>query len=484
MERFQPGAVVDGFLIGERIHSGGMGHIYRVSPPPGADPGFPLVMKVPSVGRGEPTVGLVSFEMELLIHPVLHGPHVPRFVAAGDITNAPYLVMERIEGESLLATLPHAPLPGEEVAVIGAAVADALHSLHRQETVHQDLKPENVIFTPDGTAVLVDFGFAHHARFPDLLGEEMHFAAGSAPYVSPEQLRERRGDPRSDIYSLGVLLYWLATGQPPFGTPATLAGMRDRLWRAVVPPRAINAAVPAWLQEVILRCLEPDAQARYQSAAHVAFDLRNSEGVALTERAHGTARPSFASQLRRWWSARAPHPLARPGAGGPDRRASVILVAVDTTHPDDPRQPSIQWSTRQVLSLNSEYRLMCVCVVPAPAVREEASTRDTAAKRHLEHLARLRQWVEPLALRPQRLSLHVLQSTDPAAALLTLARRNNVDLIVLGAPGPGQMALAWWRSVASTVTANAHCSVHVVRTPERPADDRRETREPAPTGSA
>jgi nucleotide-binding universal stress UspA family protein len=120
-----------------------------------------------------------------------------------------------------------------------------------------------------------------------------------------------------------------------------------------------------------------------------------------------------------------------------------------------------------VLSLNAEYRLMCVSVVPAPALRDEQSLTDTSSLRHLEHRARLRQWVEPLGLPQQRLSLHVIQSPDPAASLLELARQNHVDLIVLGAPGPSQMALAWWRSVASGVTANAHCSVHVVRVPER-----------------
>jgi eukaryotic-like serine/threonine-protein kinase len=465
MERYAPGREIGGFLIGERIHSGGMGHVYLAAPRTAPDPGFPVVMKVPALGSREPAVGLVSFEMELMVHPTLSGAHVPRFVAMGDLTTLPYLVMERIDGESLTAAVRRSPLPAAEVARIGAAIADALHSVHEQHTVHHDLKPENVIMKPDGTAVLVDFGFASNARLPDLLGEEMHFAAGSAPYVSPEQLRDRRGDPRSDVYSLGALLYALAAGEAPFGNPATLAGMRDRLWRTAVPPRARNPDVPPWLQEIILRCLETQAAERYQSAAHVAFDLRNPEGVSLTARAHRTEAPGFFSQMRRWWRTR----LDDESMGAPSaaRRAPVIMVAVDTMHPDDERQPSIQWTTRQVLTLNAEYRLMCVSIVPAPALRDEQTRADTSSLRHMEHRARLRQWVEPLGLPQQRLSLHVIESPDPAASLLELARQNHVDLIVLGAPGPSQMALAWWRSVASGVTANAHCSVHVVRVPER-----------------
>ena len=254
-----------------------------------------------------------------------------------------------------------------DTARIGAAVADAVHSLHLQDAIHLDLKPENVILKADGEAVLIDFGIAYHAHFPDLLAEEQRFPAGSAPYISPEQVLGTRSDPRSDIFALGAILYEMATGELPFGTPATMAGLRDRLWRDPIAPRLRSPEVPPWLQEIILRCLEPRADDRYQSAAHVAFDLRKS----------------------------------RPGA---------------------------------------PY--------------------------YLDHLARLRHWVEPLRLPPRRLSLHVIESANPETALLEFARHNSVDLIVLGAPHPAQLGLAWWRSVASRVTANASCSVHVVRVPE------------------
>jgi serine/threonine protein kinase len=481
-ERISSGSRIGEFLVGERVHAGGMGHVYRASRADGADPDHPLAVKVPGIGHAEPAIGVVGFEMELLIHPALTGPHVPKFVAAGSLEQ-PYLVMEWIEGESLNARLAHAPLAETDVAAMGAAIADALHDLHLQQVVHHDLKPENVLLRPDGTAALIDFGCAHHARFPDLLGEEMHFAVGSSAYVSPEQLRNERGDPRSDIFALGALLYELATGEPPFGAPQTLAGMRDRLWRLPTPPRAVNPSVTPWLQEVILRCLETDRSLRYQSAAHVAFDLRNTQRVALSARAHRTESPGFAAQVGRWWRARAPAAIAARRAPS---RVSVILVAVDTTHPDDVRQPSIQWTTRQVLSLDDEFRLMCVSVISAPTIARADSVADSASGRQLEHLGRLRRWVQPLALPDERLSLHVIESPDPAGALLDLARRNHVDLIVLGAPGPDERAFAWWRSVASGVTAGAHCSVHVVRVPQRSAvsaaiDDGPE--EPA-TGSA
>ena len=258
----EPGskAELDGFRLGPCIHSGAMGRIFRVT---GPDRGFAMIMKVPRVGPGEDSEGLISFETEAMILPALSGPHVPRFVAGGNLAKTPYLVVEWIEGESLEHVLKGGPLSTDEIAPIGAAIADALHSLHLQDTIHLDLKPENMILRNDGEVVLIDFGLAYHAHFPDLLAEEQRFASGSAPYVSPEQVLGTRSDPRSDIFALGVVLYELATGALPFGSPETIAGLRDRLWRDPVPPSVRAPAIPSWLQEIILRCLEPDAEDRY-----------------------------------------------------------------------------------------------------------------------------------------------------------------------------------------------------------------------------
>ncbi|MGC2517632.1 MAG: bifunctional serine/threonine-protein kinase/universal stress protein [Burkholderiales bacterium] len=464
IERLTPGAELDGFRLGERIHSGAMGHIYRVS---GPDAGFPAIMKVPRVGPSQPSEGLISFETESMILPALSGPHVPRFVAAGDLAKVPYLVIEWIEGESLEQVLGRGALAAVEVARIGAAIADALHSLHLQDAVHLDLKPENVILRPNGQAALIDFGFAYHAHYPDLLAEEQRFAAGSAPYISPEQVRGARSDPRSDIFALGVVLYELATGKLPFGAPQTTAGLRDRLWLDPVPPSVRSADVPAWLQEIVLRCIEPHAGDRYQSAAHVAFDLRHPDQVALTARARKSRQAGFLAQVRNWWNARGERPVSRRMPKALVGAAPVIMAAVDTTHPDDPRQPALQRVTAQALSLSAEVRLVCVSVIRSGPMMEGASVAESASGAHLDHLVRLRHWVEPLRLPVQRLSLHVIESLSPADALLEFARRNNVDLILLGAPGPEERALAWWRSVASSVTANAHCSVQVVRVPGR-----------------
>jgi nucleotide-binding universal stress UspA family protein len=453
------GHVIGGYTVEGLLHAGGNGYVYRVTPPGGGDPGFPLVMKVPGIGRGEPALGVVSFEIEAAILPLIAGPSVPRVVAIGDDPRHPFMVMEEIQGEGLAAAVNRAPLAPDEVARLGAAIADALHAVHAAHVVHHDLKPENCIVRAGGQVTLLDFGFACHAQLPDLLGEAQDCAAGSAPYVSPEQLRGRRGDPRSDVFALGVMLYELATGELPFGDPATYGGMRDRLWRVPVPPRAIVPAIPGPLQEVILACIEADPAKRAPSAAHVAFDLRNPALVAVTARGLASQRAGVVQQARRWWSARRTAP-AGPRIGP---SAPVILVAVDTEHPDDRRHPALQRAARMLLSMYADYRMIVVSAIHAAPLGEGERLEQTASGKHLEHRNRLRAWVAPLGVPASRVSLHVIESSDAAETILTLAQANHVDLIVIGAPAAEERALAWWRSVASDVTARASCSVHVVR---------------------
>ena len=250
MKRLEPGTAVDGFIVGECLHSGAMADIYAVrAAEPAAQPRFDLVMKVPRMTAGDGAENIVGFEVEQQVLQAVAGPHVPRFVAAGDLQRLPYLVMEQIHGRTLQQILDaEAPLPAGRIAQLGAAIAEAAHSLQRQNACHLDLKPANVIIRDDGSAVLLDFGLSCHAHYPDLLAEELRLAVGSPAWIAPEQLVGVRGDPRSDIFAIGVILYELATGELPFGEPQTRGGMRQRLWAAPRPPRALRPQLPPWLQ--------------------------------------------------------------------------------------------------------------------------------------------------------------------------------------------------------------------------------------------
>ena len=180
-----------------------------------------MVMKLPKIGEGEDPAAIVSFEMEQMIMPRLSGPHVPAYVAAGDFSAQPYIVMERIAGKALLSRLPELPLPYADAVDIAARIAAALADLHRQHVIHHDIKPSNIMFRESGEAVLLDYGLACSDVLPDLMQEEFRLPFGTAPYMAPERLLGVRDDPRSDLFALGVLLYFFTTGERPFGETET-----------------------------------------------------------------------------------------------------------------------------------------------------------------------------------------------------------------------------------------------------------------------
>mgnify|MGYP005811772933 CR=1 FL=1 len=457
----EPGDVIDGFRIEERIHSGGMGVIYRVS---GPEVGFPMIMKIPRLGPGEPAASVITYEVEEMILSALAGPHVPRFVAAGDLSDQAYIVMELVEGRSLSEWVERGALPVEEVVRLGSALAAAIHSIHLQEAIHLDLKPSNVMIRPGGEAVLIDFGLAHHGHYPDLLAEELRHPVGSGPYISPEQLLGVRSNPRSDVFALGVILYQLATGRLPFGSPTSRAGLRKRLYRDPIPPRAIVPEIPPWLQEVILHCLEPDADHRYASAAQVAFDLANGDQVALTARAERKRRIAGLGALLRWIATAGFEPPAYP-SGRPSAQlsgASIIMAAVATAHGNEAQFEAQRLAVKRLMSLDAQTRLACVTAIkPSPDLGN--TEEEAATSQRIKHLVLLRQWAESLELAPSRISFHAIEANDPAQALLEYARANQVDHIVIGGPPPGLPMKGLLGTVSTKVAVEAPCTVTIVR---------------------
>ena len=457
--RLGPGAQVNRFVVEAPLHSGGMGELYRASAP--GEPG-PLVLKLPRLGHGEPAEAVTSFEVESTVLSALRGPHVPRLAGAGDLSAQPFLAMELVEGEPLSAWTERAPLPAGEVARLGAAVATALQAVHLQEVVHLDLKPSNVILRPDGQAVLIDFGLSRHAHFPDLLAEELRHPVGSAPYISPEQVQGLRGDPRSDLFALGAILYQLATGALPFGAPGSARGLRKRLYRDPVPPRRLAPDLPPWLQEVILRALEPHAGARHLSAAQLAFELLHPESVELTERATRRKRRAGLRELLRWLRATGfDPPPATPSELA--ARGAIVGVAVAPGEDDAPLLQALREAGRQLLEADPAARLACLTVVKPRSPLGGDTPEDTATAQRIQTLMSLRHFAEPLRLPPQRLSLHALEARDPARALVAYARANGLSHLVVGASSTARALRALLGSVAHQVAAEAPCSVTVVR---------------------
>jgi eukaryotic-like serine/threonine-protein kinase len=468
MKLLEPGTVLDGFEIEACIHSGGMAHIYQVHYATGRsdgarDPGFAMAMKVPRMTAGDGAENIVSFEVEHQILQVLTGPHVPRFVAAGDLDNVPYLVMEYVEGKTLQHWLD-APerCSVDTLAKLGAAVAVAAHSLHQQNTVHLDLKPANVLIRPDGSAVLLDFGLSCNALYPDLLAEQLRKAVGSPAWIAPEQVVGVRGDPRSDIFAIGVMLYQLATGELPFGEPQTEGGMRQRLWMDPTPPRKLQPNLPEWLQEVILRCLELEAAKRYPSAAHLAFDLRHPEQVAITQRGRSIRGTRFGTHLKRWLKAAGMHYQPSPLPAEQVEAVPIVMVAVPHKDVTDATLYSLRQAVARSLGTRLGAQLACVTVISSG--QTSTSSDDTSETSvHRRYLSQLRQWAQPLESMGHQISHHVLESGDVAQALINYAIGNQVSVIVLGAATHGLLTQRFVATVPIKVAMDAPCTVILVK---------------------
>jgi eukaryotic-like serine/threonine-protein kinase len=460
----EPGMVVDGYRVGELVHRGGMAFLWRTTHP---EIPFPLLMKVPKLAAGEDPAAIVSFEMEQMILPRLRGVHVPKTFGVGDFAQRPYVVMEEVSGPTLLPKLKVLPLPAAEVASIGATVATALDGLHRQNVIHLDLKPSNILFRPSGEAVLIDFGLSHHTGLPDLMAEQFRLPYGTAPYMAPEQVLGVRNYRRSDIFALGVLLYFFATAVRPFGDPQSLKGLKERLWRDPIPPRRWRPDTPAWLQEVILRCLEPNPDKRYPTAAQVAFDLKNPDQIPLTARASKTRQDGWFTVQGRKNSPDTFAPAKKLATQSKFTSAPIILVTIGPKTIGGPLGAALRDKLATTLAATPQARVVAMTVLRDTDIGLEPQSDATTSNRHVARIVALKQWAKPLGLRDQAISFHVPEATNPADAILDYARANHVDHIIMGARAESAIRTLLG-SVSAQVAAHAPCTVTVVRRREWP----------------
>ena len=452
------GMTIDGFLLEERLHRGGMAAIWRVSRP-GID--FPIVMKVPFLDHEGDLSLLVGFEVEQMIMAELKGPHVPRLVANGDFAVQPYIVMEYLPGPTLLKRLAGHRLAVDEAAEIATAIAEALGDLHQQHVLHLDLKPANVLFRPSGEAVLIDFGLSRHENLPDLLEEQFHRPTGTTEYMAPEQLLRVRSDRRSDLFACGAILYQMATGELPFGAPGRIKQVRQRVWRDPVPPRALVPEMAPALQEVILKCLEPMPDARYTTAEELAFDLRHLDLVELTGRAGRTSRSDARTTFGRWLNVRTTMRRIQESATKPPPRAPILLVAVDLRPGLDELRQALLDAAVSALANMPGARLACLNVMQTSLIAIDENVDKDGENIHVQRIAELRRWAAPLGLPTGKITYHLIESRNIAGGIIDFARSNTVDHLVIGAPAAGGPTAT---RLTAQITSEAPCTVTVVRT--------------------
>jgi serine/threonine protein kinase len=290
-----PGSVLDGrFAITDVICRGGMATIFKARDL--ENNGNIVAVKIP-LENVEMDTGLYSrFLREDEIGVELNHPSVLRFFPVAKKSRL-YIVTEFLTGTTLFQVLrERRRLPEKEALAIAARICDALQYLHEHEVIHRDLKPENIMLCEDGTLRLMDFGISKGAASRRLTF--VGFAPGTPHYMAPERVNGRRGDGRTDIYSLGAMLYEMLTGKIAFNDGDITVILNSRVAGDPEPPRNLNSEISPQAEEIVLHAMDRDPAQRYQTAAAMRADLQTPEGVTLTGRRD---RLKISTPARRRW---------------------------------------------------------------------------------------------------------------------------------------------------------------------------------------
>ena len=267
------------YRISALLAAGGMAEVYRALD---TTTGSEVVLKIPHASIAGDLAAFNRYRREMDIAARLQHPGLQRLLSE---PNSPFMVFEYVEGESLREYLKaHASLPIDDVLNIGVQLAETLQYVHEQGVVHRDLKPENIIIGPDGRVTLTDFGIALHQASRRLTFSHLTNAVGTPDYMAPEQVRGERGDGRTDVYALGVVLFELLTGVVPYPSADALEAMQRKVETEPPLVRRLRPDAPIPLEAIVYRALRRRPDQRYASMADLAHDLAHLDLVVLPDK--------------------------------------------------------------------------------------------------------------------------------------------------------------------------------------------------------
>jgi serine/threonine-protein kinase len=275
------GEKLDHFQIERLVARSGMASIFQ-----GTDlrTGQTVAIKIPHPEMECDPIFFERFQREEEIGKKLDHPGVMK-VIANDDRHDPYIVMEWVPGRLLREIIAEAhKMPPERAIKIVINICKALDHIHSHGVIHRDLKPENIMVDEDDNIKIIDFGISANIGARRITFAKLTDTLGTPDYISPEQVKGGRGDARSDVYAVGVMLYEMLTGSVPFTGSNAFVIMNDRLLNNPVPPRELNPELSPQLQEVLYRALERNPHNRYRSARDLSNDLEHLDQVGVEER--------------------------------------------------------------------------------------------------------------------------------------------------------------------------------------------------------
>jgi serine/threonine protein kinase len=293
-----PNQDLDQYRISDVIARSGMATVFAARD---RESGEKVALKIPHLQFESDIVFRERFRREEEIGQRLQHPSVLRVLRPKDKSRV-YIAMEFVPGERLRDLLARQHRLAIPFAVqLAMEIAEVLQYLHENGVVHRDLKPENVMLTPDGSIKLMDFGIAYDRTLRKMTWSGLSQTVGTPDYMPPEMAKGKRGEPRSDIYSLGVMLYEMLTGELPFHADNVYAAIRAKLEEDPRPPRELRPEIPPALEEVILRAMAREPHERYESALELREVLAHPQSVKITGlAARQNEKSRISPRLRKW----------------------------------------------------------------------------------------------------------------------------------------------------------------------------------------
>src|SRR5246127_505987 len=287
------------YRIEALLGQGGMGRVYKAYD---KDLDRVVALKVVRHGVMGETDALKRFKQELVLASKISHKNILRIHDMGEVAGTKFITMAYVEGQDLYGILKENPkLPLERVLKFARALAEALAAAHAEGVIHRDLKPQNILVNKDDQIFVSDFGLAKSFEEGAQGMTKTGAFLGTPRYMSPEQVEGKPADQRSDLYSYGLMLYEMAVGDVPFTGESTLKVMYQRIQEKPKNPKLINPSLPIWFVRIIMRCLERDPDARYQSAYEILADLQGSRGSASGTHTVQIQIPEFVAQRRWTW---------------------------------------------------------------------------------------------------------------------------------------------------------------------------------------